>query len=299
MKVSKNKNDSINKKGDTQKETSLGVKILYIFLIIIITTFVLLGSASGLNGFGALAEVVLLVLFSPLIFLFVIIKHGWKKINQEPILAEGESIPIKMNLKKRVGEIKNYYSNNGTTENFDESYLVANYLDSNMQKIVSLGVGKGEELEVILKKFPTLRIKAIDLVPEFLKILREKNLTYNLNIVCGDFFDVVYENDNDAVIAINSLHYYTRDLKMRLYKKIFDSLKKDGKFISLDFYASDEEEESQYLAAYIKNIDENILIDTPLCMDNEKNILEYIGFKKIEILPIENTNYNILIAYRI
>ena len=79
----------------------------------------------------------------------------------------------------------------------------------------------------------------------------------------------------DAVISSAALHHFSKEEKEILYKKIYDSLKDGGQFINSDKFAKDEEEEKRFMQEYVQNTDSEKHIDTPLCLDNEKYLLDH------------------------
>ena len=69
----------------------------------------------------------------------------------------------------------------------------------------------------------------------------------NLNLICGSYFDVPFgENCFDAAVSVESLHHFTADAKLTLYRKLYISLKRGGYFILTDYFAESEEAEREY-----------------------------------------------------
>ena len=87
--------------------------------------------------------------------------------------------------------------------------------------ILDLGCGTGLELEYYFKIVPTAKITGIDLAPGMLNALKNKFPDKELKLINGSYFDVpLGENIFDAVVSVESLHHFTKEEKVPLYKKI-------------------------------------------------------------------------------
>jgi tRNA (cmo5U34)-methyltransferase len=178
--------------------------------------------------------------------------------------------------------------------------LLAKNLPSDAKKIVDLGVGTGLELTSILDKIPDAKIRGIDISSGMLEKLKEKNLSDNLELVCGDFFKEDYGINNDAVVSTSALHHFTKEDKLRLYKKIFESLKENGVFINSDKIVFNDEEEKDQLRKYEMFLDDEKYphIDTPLTVEHEEEILKEAGFTDISVSETDIDEYRLFKAYK-
>jgi len=81
--------------------------------------------------------------------------------------------------------------------------------------------------------------------------------------------------------------------KVKLYLKIFKSLKADGKYIEGDYVVS-EEKEKEIIEKYknqisVDNFDDGYFhIDLPSSIETEENLLEEAGFKNFKLIYEEN-----------
>ena len=159
-------------------------------------------------------------------------------------------------------------------------------------RILDLGCGTGLELERYINANPAAQITGIDLSAEMLDKLKEKFPDNNLNLICGSYFDVSFgENCFDAAVSVESLHHFTAEAKLTLYRKLYSSLKQGGYFILTDYFAESEEAEREYFDNLHRlkkeqGIDDNEFYhyDTPLTVGHEINVLSDAGFSKVEIL---------------
>lgn len=159
-------------------------------------------------------------------------------------------------------------------------------------KILDLGCGTGLELESYFAINPTAKITGIDLSAGMLRKLKEKFRGKSITLTLGSYFDVPFEtNYYDAAVSVESLHHFTVQEKLPLYKKLLGSLKSDGFFMLTDFFAQSDEEEARCrneLEAQKKaqGIAADILChyDTPLTVESETRCLKDAGFAKVKIL---------------
>lgn len=170
--------------------------------------------------------------------------------------------------------------------------IFAEALPNKTNKLLDLGCGTGLELQEIFKRFPSLEVTGVDLTQAMLDKLKEKYADKKLNLVCGDYFLVNFgKNQFDAAVSMETIHHFTKEKKVELYKKIYDSLKENGCYIECDYVAESQEAEDAFFAEYEKlkienNIksDEFFHFDTPLTIENQIDALKKAGFKEVEVL---------------
>ena len=164
--------------------------------------------------------------------------------------------------------------------------------------ILDLGCGTGLELEEYFRRNPSAKITGIDLAPGMMKALKEKFPDKDLELVLGSYFEVPFgENRFDAAVSVESLHHFTKEEKLPLYRKLRDALKPGGYFILTDYFADTDARENELRANLIclkheQGIedDEFYHYDTPLTVDHEKEVLLEAGFVSAEVLgKWENT----------
>lgn len=167
--------------------------------------------------------------------------------------------------------------------------------------ILDLGCGTGLELRWYYPKNRSAQITGIDLSAGMLAALREKYGAYHPNLICGSYFDVPFgEAAFDAAVSVESLHHFTGEEKLPLYKKLLRSLKSGGFFILTDYFSLSEEEERmhrQNLIALRKtqgiSDDDFYHYDTPLTVEHEAEVLRAAGFAKVEVLNHWGATYTL------
>lgn len=189
-------------------------------------------------------------------------------------------------------------------EGADEFYkFTASQLPKEAEaKILDLGCGTGLELEEYFSLNPSACITGIDLSEAMLNALKAKLPDKNLNLICRSYFDVELEADYyNAVVSVESLHHFTAERKLSLYKKLFHSLKPNGYFVLTDYFAESKELEKLYFELFEKLKQEQGIADnefyhydTPLTVEHEIAVLKEAGFSSVEILKRWEATYTII-----
>lgn len=159
-------------------------------------------------------------------------------------------------------------------------------------KILDLGCGTGLELNYYFALNPTARVTGIDLSAGMLAALWEKFPDKALKLIQGSYFDLpLGENRFDGAVSVESLHHFTQEEKISLYRRLCDALKPGGAFILTDYFAPDDAAEQFYRAELLRlkaeqglSDDEFYHYDTPLTVEHEIQALTAAGFAKIELL---------------
>ena len=160
------------------------------------------------------------------------------------------------------------------------------------KSILDLGCGTGLELEELFQMNPYAKVTGIDLTEAMLEMLKAKFPDKDITTVCGSYFDVNFgEEVFDAAVSVESLHHFTKEDKIPLYKKLNKALKPGGYFILTDYFAESEEEEVFYGQELLRIRKEQELpdgvfyhYDTPLTVEHEKEALLEAGFARVEVL---------------
>lgn len=169
-------------------------------------------------------------------------------------------------------------------------------------EILDLGCGTGLELQEYFLLNPDAKITGIDLSKGMLEALAAKFPDKDLRLICGSYFDVELETEKyDAAVSVESLHHFTSERKLSLYKNLLRSLKPNGYFVLTDYFAESEALEKEYFEN-LQNLkqeqgifdDEFYHYDTPLTVEHEIAVLKKAGFTEVKILKKWGTTYTIL-----
>jgi len=164
--------------------------------------------------------------------------------------------------------------------------------------LLDLGCGTGLELDEIFKIKPTIKVTGIDLTKAMLDKLKQKHPDKNLTLINDSYFDWEFGTNNyDVAISFQTMHHFSHSDKIKLYTKIYKSLKTNGKYIECDYMVLEQKDEDFY---YAKNErlrkEQNIPdgefyhYDTPCTIENQINMLLKSSFTKVQMVwRSENT----------
>lgn len=207
-----------------------------------------------------------------------------------------------MNLYERNQKVRNFF--NEEIDNYDNVHskymktkkTLADNLDKDSKKILDLGGGTGLELIHLFELFPEANVTVIDITENMLEKLKTRSFSNQVKTICGDFFEVDFGENYDAVISTSALHHFKKEEKLKLYKKILDCLKNNGQFINCDYIAITQEKEAEQLYELEHNFDDYRHIDIPLTIEHELEILKSVGFSDITSDKIEEFDYSLIKA---
>ena len=171
-----------------------------------------------------------------------------------------------------------------------EAYAeMAELIPQNTKALLDLGCGTGLELEKIFERFPDMSVTGIDLTMKMLEKLEAKFPDKDIVLICGDYFKTNFEkNKFDAAVSFQTMHHFSKENKLELYKRIFSSLENGGVYIECDYMAETQDEEDRLFAENKKIREEmNILenefyhFDTPCTIENQILLFENAGFENV------------------
>lgn len=159
-------------------------------------------------------------------------------------------------------------------------------------RVLDLGCGTGLELKYYFARNPRASVVGIDLASGMLKKLESDLAEYDITTVCASYFDhPLGEECFDGVVSVESLHHFTAEEKLPLYKKVYSALKPGSSFILTDYFSTTDEEEKKHRSDLLElkkkeEIDDGEFyhFDTPLTLTHEIEVLEKSGFNKIDVL---------------
>ena len=168
--------------------------------------------------------------------------------------------------------------------------------------VLDLGCGTGLELEYFFSLNPAARVTGIDLSRDMLNALRLKFPKQNLDLIHASYFDVPFGTKCfDAAVSVESLHHFTAEQKLGLYRILLAALKDDGKFVLTDYFAESEALEKEYFQNLAELKKEQGLTDdafyhydTPLTVEHETEILHAAGFGKVRVMENWEATYTLV-----
>jgi SAM-dependent methyltransferase len=174
---------------------------------------------------------------------------------------------------------------------------LAELIPVNTAKILDLGCGTGLELDEIFKRLNHVLIVGIDLTQKMLDELKQKYAARDIRLICSNYFDIdLGENTFDTVISCQTMHHFSRDEKVGLYRKTCQALKPQGLYIELDYMVTEQTIEDELRAENVRirrelNIPpvEFYHFDIPFTVENQITMFKEAGFVSAEmVFRIEN-----------
>lgn len=180
----------------------------------------------------------------------------------------------------------------------DEFYEdIAACFGTPVNRLLDLGCGTGLELERLFKQYPETEVTGLDMSAEMLTLLVAKYPGKKLRLICGSYFDMDFGGQYDHIMSTYSLHHFSEESKLGLYRRIYDALEPEGMFIFGDYTVQTIERQNELLAANgAKRRKQGIAdgefyhFDTPFTAETEMKLMKAAGFAAAEIVrQWENT----------
>ncbi len=175
---------------------------------------------------------------------------------------------------------------------------MAALLPQHTRTLLDLGCGTGLELDPIFGRFPDVHVTGIDLTQAMLERLRGKYPCKRLTLIHGSYFDVDFGAARfDAAISFQTLHHFTHEAKLGLYRRLWASLKEGGLYLECDYMVREQEEEDA-LFAESRALRERLGVpdgvfyhfDTPCTAANQISLLQRAGFSAVrQVWSMGNT----------
>lgn len=165
---------------------------------------------------------------------------------------------------------------------------MARHIPSNAATLLDLGCGTGLELQQIWERFPHMAVTGVDLCAEMLACLRAKFFGRDATLICGDYFVVDLGKSYDVAVSFETMHHFTHEEKLALYRKIEKALVREGVYIECDYMVDTQAEEDFLLdeakrLRRLHNISSNEFchIDIPCTIQNQTELLQAAGFAEV------------------
>ena len=178
----------------------------------------------------------------------------------------------------------------------ESKQIIASFMPINTEKIIDFGIGTGLELEAIFERFPDVEVTGLDIAENMLQLLRERYAGKSIHLHCNDYLNFDFgSNIYDVALSVMTLHHYTHEVKLDLYRRIHNCIKQNGVYIENDYMLSEHEHENAqemedfYFSEYrrLKN-EQGIVVDgreyhydTPCTVMNQIKLLLEAGFSNV------------------
>lgn len=195
-------------------------------------------------------------------------------------------------FENRLEGYDEHMRNNVDDEGVFYAFTAAQLPKKKGVRVLDLGCGTGLELEDYFALNPDADVTGIDLCRPMLDALARKFPEKKLRLICASYFDEPIEKGYyHAAVSVESLHHFTKEQKIPLYKKLREGLRAGGYFILTDYFSDIQEREDFFQRELIRlkreqglREDEFYHYDTPLTVANETDALLQAGFSRVEVL---------------
>jgi len=184
-------------------------------------------------------------------------------------------------------------------EYHEQNKLIVDLIDLPLDtelKALDLGCGTGVLGYLIMKKFPKAKVHFIDLTSEMLDTAR-KNLKEYIERTTwqvGDMQEADLGCGYDIIVSGLSIHHLENEGKEQIYRKIYQALKRGGRFINRDVFLHEDDTIAEDYHArwreFIRNHGEDDEKwfrkyreeDDPTSLTNQLGWLADAGFSKVQ-----------------
>lgn len=175
---------------------------------------------------------------------------------------------------------------------------IGELIPAKAKTLLDLGCGTGLELGEIFKHHPKIAVTGVDLSSSMLDKLRDHYKDKELELMCGDYFTVPFRSEvYDVAVSFETLHHFTKEQKVKIFKKIHGALVPGGCYLHGDYIAESLEMESYLFEErerrkkrYSISESEFVHFDTPLTLSHEMEALWEAGFSEVALLGYRGRN---------
>ncbi|MFC1901296.1 class I SAM-dependent methyltransferase [Chloroflexota bacterium] len=191
-----------------------------------------------------------------------------------------------------IARLDSYEEHMLTDAGKDAYEKLAELVPGNTKKLLDLRCGTGLELDEIFKRLPSVSVIGIDLTQEMLDKLKQKHPDKDIKFICGNYFDIdLGKNTFDTAVSFQTMHHFSHEEKVGLYRRIHRALKPKGVYIEADSIVPEQSVEDELYAENARvrremNIPEGKFyhFDTPCTVDNQVAMFMQAGFVSTDVV---------------
>jgi phospholipid N-methyltransferase len=166
-------------------------------------------------------------------------------------------------------------------------------------KILDIAAGHGIFGITIAQRFSNAEVYALDWA-NVLEVAKENAEKFGVadryQTIEGSAFDTDFGADYDVVLLTNFLHHFDAPTNEKLLRKIYDSLKADGKVLTLEFVPNDDRVSPPAEASFSLIMLSNTPAGDAYTFDELKQMFQNAGFSQNEHHPLLPTPQHLIIS---
>ncbi len=168
-------------------------------------------------------------------------------------------------------------------------------------KVLDIAAGHGIFGITIAQKFPNAEIYAVDWA-NVLEVAKENAQKFDVadrhHTIEGNAFDVELGEGYDVILLTNFLHHFDKDTNETLLRKIRESLKDEGKVITLEFIPNDDRVSPPGEAMFSLVMLASTPAGDAFTFAELKEMSENAGFSRNEHIPLPPTPQHLVISMK-
>jgi len=173
--------------------------------------------------------------------------------------------------------------------------VTAAQIPTDCRRLLDLGCGTGLELDALDRicraegrEFPS--VVGVDMTRALVDQLFAKHPDKDITVEMGSYFDVPFGKEEfDCAVSVESIHHFSLEEKLPLFRKVWEALKPGGVFLQCDYFAACPEEvemnEEHWRVRRAMNEavgdGDFVHIDRPKMAYDEAAVMEKAGFSEV------------------
>jgi ubiquinone/menaquinone biosynthesis C-methylase UbiE len=174
----------------------------------------------------------------------------WKQWNDlTEAVKTGKAVNAKSVSEFDSDELADYIAAEHWRASLQAPEIIKHCKLENVERVIDLGCGSGAIGMEILKNHPDTHLTLFD-YPNVTELTKEyvekKGYADKVKIISGDMFTDDYDGSYDVVIISNVLRSYPLIKNLKVMRKVFDSLVRDGRVLIHEFMLNESRDNPEF-----------------------------------------------------
>lgn len=189
-------------------------------------------------------------------------------------------------VKMKAEELETYIKAMDESGRYASSIIPALINLNKCDKLLDLGCGSGIFGASFLKRYPKLKVSFLD-YPEVIELTKKYLKNYeDVNFIEANYHKYNFEENYDCIFCSHNIHENSEKENKILFRNVYNSLEKYGKFIIHDYIVDETEIRPVFSAVFSVNMVLQSGKGKSYCINEIKEWLKECGFKNVEYKPL-------------